>query len=143
MKTKILSLILAASTALAGLAMPVSAESFSDVAGSPYAEAINSLAEQGIVSGRGNGSYSPEEGLSRAEMVSIILRAYRSREIEDIEKFNDVPTSHWAYMQIETAYQMGIVAGTTEVTFEPDKQVTYEQAVKMLVSAMGKDKGIG
>ncbi|MEE0944580.1 MAG: S-layer homology domain-containing protein [Clostridia bacterium] len=139
MKTKLLSTILAASTMLAGLVMPVSAEGFTDISGSPYAEAVNSLVEQGIVSGRGDGRYSPDEGLSRAEMVSIILRAYGSTEIEDIEKFNDVPPTHWAYMQIETAYQMGIVAGTTDVTFEPEAQVTFEQAVKMLVSAMKKD----
>ena len=138
MKTKILSLILAASTALAGLAIPVSAESFSDISGSPYEEAVNSLAEQGIVSGRGDGRYSPEEELSRAEMVSIILRAYGSREIEDIEKFNDVPPTHWAYMQVETAYQMGIVAGTTEVTFEPDAKVTFVQAVKIHICEMNK-----
>lgn len=130
---------MAASTALAGLAMPVSAEKFSDISGSPYEEAVNSLAEQDIVSGRGDGRYAPDEELSRAEMVSIILRAYGSREIEDIEKFIDVPTTHWAYMQVETAYQMGIIAGTTEVTFEPDAKVTFEQAVKMLVCAMKKE----
>ena len=136
MKRKLISLILAASTALASLAVPaMAAEGFADVAGSSYEAAVNSLADQGIVSGRGEGLYAPNEGLTRAEMVTIILRAYGSDEIEeDIEKFNDVPPSHWAYMYVETAYQMGIVSGMTETTFQPDTGVTYEQAVKMLVA---------
>jgi len=142
MKKKLISLILSAITAATSLVVPVmAAEGFADVAGSACEEAVNALAEQGIVSGRAEGVYAPAEGLTRAEMVTIILRAYGSEEIEeDIEKFRDVPPSHWAYMYVETAYQMGIVSGMTETLFEPDTGVTYEQAVKMLVSAMKMDK---
>ncbi|MEE0944579.1 MAG: S-layer homology domain-containing protein [Clostridia bacterium] len=137
MKQKLFSIILATSTMLAGLVMPVTAAKFTDISGSSYEAAVNALAEKGIVSGRGDGRYSPYEELTRAEMVSIILRAYGAEEVEPIEKFIDVPVKHWAYKFVETAYQMGIVAGTTDTTFAPDMSVTYEQAVKMLVCAMG------
>ncbi len=142
MKKKLLSLILSVATAMAAVSVPAMAQDgFSDVAGSPYEAAVNALAEQGVVSGRGNGIYAPDEGLTRAEMATIILRAYNMGEIEeDIEKFRDVPPTHWAYRYVETAYQKGIISGMTDTTFEPDAQVTFEQAVRMLVSAMKMDK---
>lgn len=124
----------------AGLAVTAGAESFADVVGSRYEEAVTALAGAGIVSGRGEGLYAPEESLTRAEMASIVVRAFGASDVEPIEKFKDVPPEHWAYKYVETAYLSGIVSGMTETTFEPDSSVTYEQAVKMLVSAMGKDK---
>lgn len=142
MKKKVFSLILSVQVALAGLCVPAMAqEGFTDIAGSDYETAVNALAEKGVVSGRGDGIYAPEDGLTRAEMATIILRAYDMGEIEeDIEKFRDVPPTHWAYRYVETAYQKGIISGMTETTFEPDAKVTFEQAVRMLVSAMKQDK---
>lgn len=117
---------------------PIAISAFSDVAGLPYEDAINYLAQNGIVNGRKEGVFAPNENLTRAEIVTIILRGFGSKEIEDIEKFRDVPPTHWAYMYVETAYKMGIVNGMTATTFVPDGLVTYEQAVKMLVCAIGK-----
>lgn len=112
---------------------------FTDVSGLPCETAVNALAAAGIVNGRSEGIYAPNEGLTRAEMTAIILRAFGSEEIEDIEKFKDVPPTHWAYIYVETAYKMGIVNGMTETTFVPDGSVTYEQAIKMLVCAIDKE----
>lgn len=112
---------------------------FTDISGLPCETAVNSLAASGIVNGRSEGKYAPNEGLTRAEMTAIILRAFGSEEIEAIEKFKDVPTTHWAYIYVETAYKMGIVNGMTATTFVPDGSVTYEQAIKMLVCAINKE----
>ena len=141
---KVLSIILALSMLGSLLAVGVSAEEtaaapvFTDISGLPCEEAVNTLAQRGIVNGRSEGIYAPNEGLTRAEMTAIILRAFGSKEIEDIEKFKDVPPTHWAYMYVETAYKMGIINGMTATTFVPEGSVTYEQAVKMLVCAAGK-----
>lgn len=119
-------------------AVPATAAGFSDVAGLPCETAVNFLAGEGIVNGRSEGLYAPGEGLTRAEMVAIILRAYGEAESEILEKFSDVPKTHWAFRYVEIAYGMGIINGMTETTFVPDGAVTKEQAVKMLVAAMGR-----
>ncbi|MBQ8588533.1 MAG: S-layer homology domain-containing protein, partial [Clostridia bacterium] len=145
MKKRLISIILAVSMLGSLIAVQAAEETettaapvFADVSGLPCEEAVNHLAGLGVINGRGDGTYAPGDSLSRAEMVAIILRGFGSEDIEDIEKFRDVPPSHWAYMYIETAYKMGIVNGVTETTFAPEGTVTYEQAVKMLVCAVNK-----
>jgi len=146
MKKRLLSIILAIVMVSSFSAFGTMAEEtvtvapvFTDITGLPCEEAVNHLAALGVVNGRSEGKYAPNEGLTRAEMTAIILRAFGSEEIEDIEKFKDVPTTHWAYMYVETAYKMGIINGMTANTFVPDGSVTYEQAVKMLVCAINKE----
>lgn len=53
------------------------------------------------------------------------------------EAFSDVASDHWAAKDIAFAKGLGIVSGFGDSTFRPDDQVTYEQAVKMVVSAAG------
>ena len=116
----------------------VSATSFTDTAGTACETAVDVLSSLGIVEGKAEGSYEPDSSLTRAEMATIILRAMNMAEGavgKDI--FTDVPASHWGYANIAAAYQMGIVNGTSETTFAPDTVVTYEQAVKMVVAALG------
>ncbi len=141
-KRKLLSMILAMSMLCSLFAAGVSAEEtvaapvFTDITGLSCEEAVNHLAAVGIVNGRSEGIYAPNEGLTRAEMTAIILRAFGADDVEPIEKFKDVPTTHWAYNYVETAYKMGIINGMTATTFAPEGAVTYEQAVKMLVCAV-------
>ena len=138
MKKRLLSVVLAAMMLCSMLVTPVFAEEFTDIAGLSCETAVKYLAENNVVSGRGNGEYAPTDTLTRAEMVTIILRGFGADEVEFIEMFVDVPPSHWAYEYVETAFQMGIVAGTTETRFSPEDKVTFEQAVKMLVCAINK-----
>lgn len=116
----------------------VSATSFTDTAGTACETAVDVLSSLGIVEGKAEGSYEPNSFLTRAEMATIILRAMNMAEgAKGQDIFTDVPASHWGYANISAAYQMGIVNGTSETTFAPDTVVTYEQAVKMVVAALG------
>lgn len=53
--------------------------------------------------------------------------------------FTDVPANHWASGYINVAQQMGIINGYGGGLFGPEDKVTYEQAVKMVVCALGYD----
>lgn len=53
------------------------------------------------------------------------------------QTFTDVDASHWAKNYIQTAYNLGIIAGMGDGTFAPDAPVTYEQALKMVVCTLG------
>jgi len=117
------------------LSMPASA-ALVDIAGEAYEEEINLLYSLGIVEGKDAENFMPNDNLTRAEMVTIVLRLLAS-EGNTPATFTDVPSSHWASLNIGTAAQMGIVNGVSETEFAPEAPVTYPQAVKMIVCALG------
>ncbi|MDD6309132.1 MAG: S-layer homology domain-containing protein [Clostridia bacterium] len=121
---------------MAGLLMPVSA--FEDTTGTPYEDAVKLLYDLGIVDGKSNTSYAPEDSLTRAEMVTYALRILGMDGLGvGRQVFDDVTEEHWAYANITSAYDLGLVVGVDEKTFQPDAPVTFAQAVKILVNILG------
>lgn len=117
---------------------PTFAATFTDTTGESCENAVEVLSALGIVEGKEEGVFAPADTLTRAEMTAIILRAMNvTPSANGGKEFTDVPATHWAHAIIGSAYQMGIACGTSDTTFEPDGIVTYEQAVKMVVSALG------
>lgn len=143
--SKIVSLLLTLVMIL-GIAVPmtVSADtlSFTDVPAShQYHEAIMNLVAEGIVNGMGDGTYQPEGSVTRAQFAKIICYATGVGELKysAAEKsiFADVAPEHWASDNIKTAYDSKIINGMGDGTFAPENPVLYEQAVKMVVCALG------
>ena len=133
MLKKILTLVLAVSM----LVMPAAAAGLTDIAGNAYEKEITLLNDLGIVEGRSGGVYAPDEALTRAEMVTIVLRLLNVEGTQQAT-FADAK-DHWASSAIGTAAAMGIVNGVNATHFDPDGKLLYPQAVKMLVCALGYD----
>lgn len=76
--------------------------------------------------------FAPDLNLSRAEAAVILVRALQL-ENTDITgtSFGDIK-SHWAKKEIEIAYQYGIVKGTGNGKFSPDKLLTRQEMAVML-----------
>ena len=141
--TKIISLLLTLVMVFA-MALPATASSssFSDVPlDHIYYEAITNLSSEGILNGMGDGKFEPEGPVTRAQFTKIICYALSMENItySDAEKsvFTDVAPEHWAADNIVTAYEQGIINGMGDGTFAPENGVNYEQAVKMVVCALG------
>lgn len=137
---KQLSLVVALVTLLTTLfaAMPANA-AFSDVPDDyKYKDAITTLSTLNVINGYENGTFEPEKSITRAEFTKIIVYMLGSDNMtEKITQFEDVSEDHWANANIKTAYDLGIINGFDEKTFKPDDPVTYEQALKMVVCALG------
>ncbi len=132
--TLLLTLVMLLTTVVtANAATPV----LTDVVGEKCEAAVNVLAGLGIVEGRSEGKYEPNGSLTRAEMATIILRAMNMEGAQGQAAFEDVPASHWAYANVGAAYQLGIINGMSKTIFSPDTPVTDEQAIKMVVCALG------
>ena len=115
---------------------------FTDVSsGDKYYDAIMNLAADGILNGFEDGSFKPEEPVTRAQFTKIICYAQNigSLTYSEVDRaiFPDVATNHWAIDNIITAKNLGIINGYDDGTFKPDVSVLYEQAVKMVVCALG------
>ncbi len=107
---------------------------------SAYYEAVESLSKLGIVTGYEDGTYKPEETVTRAEMAALIARIQGYDETAKGSAntvFTDVPSSHWASGYIAQASNQQIVNGYGDGTFGPEDPVLYEQAVKMIMATLG------
>ena len=131
-------------SAVAALAMSVTSfvamASYPDVADTDkHASAINELSALGVIEGFEDGTFHPDELVTRAQMAAMVCRALNNFNAESnkIQKFNDVPADNWAAGWVATAADAGIINGTGNGNFDPSLNVTYAQTAKMLVSAMG------
>lgn len=136
------TLFLAGLLAVSLLAGPVSAASFPDVAmKSAGGGAIDYVSDRGIMVGDAHGNFNPAAIVNRAQMATIVCRVLNQTEnLPKSEVFTDVPTSHWANVSIAKASQLGIVNGYKNGSFGPSDPVTYEQAVTMVVRAIGREE---
>ncbi len=102
-------------------------------------EYMADLTKYGIIEGDPDGDLRLEDTITRAEMVKIVMASMCLAEslVKTDTVFEDVTEAYWASGYINAAYEMGIINGKSETVFDPEANVTYEEAVKMLVCATG------
>ena len=137
MKRRI-SIVVVLAMLISNLLSVVSFAEFSDVAAdNSYRTSILTLSNLGIINGYDDGTFKPEGPITRAEFTKMIVTALGRGDMKtEPKEFSDV-SEHWARFNIKTAYDMGIINGFEDATFRPDQQVTYEQALKMVVCTLG------
>lgn len=113
---------------------PATTSSFTDVpAGAYYADAVKWAVAEGITSGTSPTTFSPNNGCTRAQMVTFLWRAAGSPEPEsDYEPFRDVPKDAYYRKAVLWAAGEGITSGTSATTFSPNATVTRAQTVTFL-----------
>ena len=128
------AMMLVINMAFTGMAAETKA-TFTDVSGETlYSEAILAMSKLGIVNGYTDNTFKPEAGITRAEFTAVITRAMGiANNVGGVSPFTDVAADHWALKNIIAATDRGITNGMGDGIFAPDANVTYEQAVKMIV----------
>ncbi len=117
-------------TALLGT-LPAAAASVSDISGHWAQATIQSWVDSGKISGYPDGTFKPENNISRAEMVTLINKAY-SLSAGIGTSFTDVPTSNWAYAEVQKGVANGYVSGDGNGLFRPNSTITRAEAAVML-----------
>ncbi|WP_162341889.1 S-layer homology domain-containing protein [Paenibacillus paridis] len=99
-----------------------------------WAEAnIVELIKLGAISGYPDQTFKPNNKITRAEFVSVLVKAFNI-EPKDGKTYADT-ANHWARTAISTAAEQGIVNGFSETTFGPNEPITREQMAAMIVKA--------
>lgn len=122
------------------IAMTTAIVTFSAAFSAYAAEPAETLQEMGIIEGYEDGELHLERTLTRAEFTKMFIDAFLTDTDEkntDI-KFTDVPNDYWGSKYISKAVDAGVISGFEDGTFRPEETVTYEQAVKMIVSYLEK-----
>jgi outer membrane protein assembly factor BamB len=111
---------------------------FSDTPSDYWASSeISDLAQTGIIKGYPDGTFKPENPVTRAEFAKMALLSLGLKEEQpENPTFPDVPKDHWAYSYVEGAVKAGLIKGYPDGTFKPDGQVT--KAEEMTVIVRGK-----
>lgn len=155
---KFLAAVLCVATLCATLpALPAAAtEAFPDIQDATVAEAAEFLRLLGILNGFEDGTYRPNESLTRAQFcrLAVDLRGEGSQAAayERYTYFTDVKGDHWArgYINYASRIVVGenerLVAGVGDGSFEPDRAITQAEAVTMTLRLLGytqRDVGMG
>lgn len=132
-----------AALAMAASSFVAMAATYPDVAAdNKYYSAIEQVSALGIIEGFDDGTFKPDDKVTRAQMAKLVVGAKNllaEAEGNTRQVFDDVAPgkSEWAMGYVATASDYKIVNGTSDTTFDPDATVTYMQAMKMLVVAAG------
>ena len=111
---------------------------FADVpADAYYADAVAWAVKEGITTGTGTNTFSPDLSCTRAQMVTFLWRANGSPVVNYAMSFTDVPADAYYAEAIRWAVSEGITAGTTATTFSPNAMLTRGQTVTFLWRANG------
>lgn len=115
---------------------------FDDVTESDCEQQINFLTALDIFSGYDDGLFHPENTLTRAELVTVIMRMMGADDIQikNYTYYKDVDASYWALSAINVATAQGIINGYEDGTFRPDTNVTVAETVKAVLCALGYDE---
>jgi hypothetical protein len=109
---------------------------FTDVTQGWAKDAIEALAARGIVKGIGEGVYNPNGHVTRAEFITMLMRAYELTDAQATTAFTDVKDGAWYYANIATAQQLGIVNGKLDGSFGVHENITREDMAVMVYMAM-------
>ena len=113
-------------------------KSFSDVpANAWYATAVNTLASLGMVSGDPDGTFRPNDPITRAEFCVIAL-AFAYEPDNAVCYFGDVSRSDWFYTYVAQAASYGWIGGYTNGNFGPNDQITRAQVTTIVNNMLGR-----
>jgi len=109
-------------------------QSFKDISGHWAESTINNMMEKNIINGISNDEFAPERNITKAEFVTMVLRALNKKTNKYNGEFKDVSASDWYADTLSTAYEMGLVNGSDGI-FNPQKNILRQEMAKILVVA--------
>lgn len=103
-----------------------------------YYNQIGFMEQFGIITGYPDGTFRPEDPITRAEFATMVAKFNKLAEI-GTAAFTDVDESHWAAVYIAQVYNRGWASGYPDGTFKPDKNITRAEAVSTINRMLGRN----
>ncbi|WP_414564739.1 MULTISPECIES: DUF1565 domain-containing protein [unclassified Anabaena] len=122
----------------AAVDLPTGQTAFADVPEGYWAKAyIEALAAQGIIAGFPDGTFKPNDPVTRAQFATIVTKALTPPVKRANINFRDVASNFWAYNAIQSAYRSQYLAGYPDGTFKPQQEIPRVQALVSLANGLG------
>ncbi|WP_265525183.1 S-layer homology domain-containing protein [Paenibacillus sp. JDR-2] len=111
--------------------------SFSDMQDHWSKNAVEQLADRGVLKGKAGNRFDPQGDVTREEFAAMLVRAFALTAGSGAagHPFKDVDEGSWSADAIQIAYSLGIVNGTSPTSFHPQQLITREELAVMLYKA--------
>jgi hypothetical protein len=104
-------------------------------------DSIAKVQEAGLMGGYPDGKFHPERSLTRAELASILVKAFKLNERKLTQpvsvNLKDVPSNYWAANDIYTSVRHGVMKGYRNDYFYPEQKITRAEALAIFAQAYG------
>lgn len=130
-----LAVVLTAALLAPTSAFAASPSDFSDFPNDWSSDALTAAVENGLLGGVSDGVIAPSGVLTRAQMATIINRAFGATEAASLSGYTDVSPDAWYYNDMAKAVQMGTFVGAGGGLLEPNDAITREEALCVLARA--------
>jgi|GEM_PF-1894633 len=104
----------------------------SDVAGHWAKATIQDWLDKGYISGYPDGSFKPDNDISRAEFMALVNKAFGYSAMQPIS-YTDVKTGAWYYNIISVATAAGYIAGYPDGSIRPNAPISREEAASIIM----------
>jgi len=111
---------------------------FSDIESHWAKDSIIEMAARGYVKGS-DGLFRPNDNISRAEFVSLLIRVLGMGNEDAIPKFNDVKATDWFAKDVAIAAEKGYVKGYEDGTFKPNSPISRQEIGTIIGSLLEDD----
>lgn len=109
-------------------------------------ENANTLVNLGIMKGYEDGTLRLDNKIKRSEFITLVVKMMGYDKDTNLGNtkinFKDLPKKHWAYTNIGLALKYELVSGYPDNTVAPDKDVTYAEALAVVIRALGYEKSL-
>ena len=113
--------------------------SFTDVASTEWHNnAISTLANMGIISGDPDGSFRPDDSITRAEFTKIAVGFFDKAGDYVDGTYEDVSASDWYADFIDAAVDLGLIEGYPDGTIRPNASITRAEACTIVNRTLGR-----
>ena len=134
---KVLKLML---SVLVSVFLIAPAFAYTDVSANQWAaKQIEILTEKGVIVGYPDGTFKPDDNVSRAEFASMAIKALGQEHttVAQPVKFTDIEPTFWAYDSIQKALYFDLISCPPEgQPFRPDDTVTRAESISVAVNAL-------
>lgn len=137
---KLICSILAVCVMLSAMSLCAFAADFSDMPDNWSTEALTKAVENGLLTGYEDNTIRPSENVTRAQMATIMVRAFGASKEADISEFADVDPNAWYYSYMATAVEMGLFKGDG-TNLNPTNNITRQEAFVVLARAFALEDG--
>jgi len=109
---------------------------FPDIQGNWARSFIEALAARGVIKGFPDGTFRPDEPVTRVQFAAMIRQAFPRAQKRAATQFVDVPGTFWGYDAIQAAYRTGFLEGYPNNIFLPGQNIPRVQVLVSLATGL-------
>ena len=124
--------------------LPEKEPAFSDVSRDFWAfESIEQLADSEIINGYSDGTFRPDNSITREEFITILVNALGIYNGTSKCNFEDVSEDDWFYKFVSSGYEAGVVSGISQTLFGKGMEITRQDVAVMIARALQLEANSG